>query len=152
MTTRNAYTFKVRQAAGAPLHSITIKIPASAADLTAKQQATVYENAIDGIVIKVQGTLRRALGKGVRGESLNAVAQNAFDAILNAVARNLFQVQKTIVDLRGKKGWTQEQIQLLRDTGAEVLTDPEEAPEEAAPEGEEQEEEETEETEEEEQE
>lgn len=116
-TTRLIHKFNVRQAAGAPLHGITIFLP-SAQQLSEKQRAVAWENAVDGIVIKIQGALRRAIGKGVRGEALDALAQRRFDEILNGATRAVASV--VVVDAKAGR-FTPEQVALLKQTGATVI-------------------------------
>jgi hypothetical protein len=89
------HTFKVAKSEGAAQHDVAVKVP-TFKEATEKQRENAWNEAIRSITIKVQGTLRRRLAKGIKpGEALNGEAQRAFDAILNGTA---LAPASTIVD------------------------------------------------------
>lgn len=78
------HEFTVAASEGATSHNVRVKLPTfGEASLVQRQNA--WGEAVRAITVKVQGTLRRRLRKGVRGETLNVEAQRAFDAILNGI-------------------------------------------------------------------
>lgn len=115
------HTFKVSQKKGATAHEVTIEIP-SYAEATEVQRERMWNEGIDSVVIKVQGTLRRRLAAGVRpGERLNAEAQTAFQNVLDNV--RTVTVQKTRIDATALE-LTRKQIDALVAGGAEVYNIP----------------------------
>lgn len=109
-----SHKFTVKQSKNAATtHEITISVPAFS-EATEKQRKTLYAEGIDSAVIKVQGGLRRALEKGVRGDALRARAQKHFDAIL-AGGR---VVDVPTITLKASEGFTAEQVDGLNKSKA----------------------------------
>lgn len=117
------HIFKVRQSEDSPEHEVTVQ-RLTFAEATEKQREAMFEEGMSSATIKVQGTCRRRLAKGVRGEALNAEAQAAFKAIWDGTPAS--RVAVVVVDAAALK-LTREQALALQASGATVANIPDEA-------------------------
>lgn len=108
-------SFKVSQSAGSESHNITVTMPAYE-EASLQQRRKMYQEGIDGVTIKVQGSLRRRLAKGIKGAALQAEAQSAWDAILNGTK----QAVQPVFDAKGTT-LTLEQVSLFETQGFKVV-------------------------------
>lgn len=114
------HTFKVKESEeSTTVHEVTVSVP-TYEEATEAQRKNLYDEGLASVTIKAQGTCRRRLGKGVRGEALNAEAQEAFNAIINGQTRRASAV---VVDAKALRlSW--EQIAGLEKFGATVINKP----------------------------
>lgn len=111
-----AYTFKVRESAGSKVYTVTIKTP-QYSEATDQQRKRMFAEGEDGVTIKVQGTLRRRITKGVTSEAaLSAEAQTAWDAILNG--QRLITVP--VIDAKGMY-YSPEQVAAIESQGVKMV-------------------------------
>lgn len=110
------HIFKVRMDEKSAEHTVSVKVP-TFAEATDAQKQQMWDEGISSVTIKVQGTCRRRLAKGVKGEPLNAEAQKAFDAVINGTraAANV-----VVVDAKALK-LSAAQITALEASGATVV-------------------------------
>ncbi len=110
------YTFKVRQESGSKVFNVTIKTP-QYSEATDQQRKRMFAEGEDGVTIKVQGTLRRRIAKGVNTEAaLSAEAQTAWDAILNG--QRLVTVP--VIDAKGVY-YSPEQVAAIESQGVKMV-------------------------------
>lgn len=110
------YTFKVRASAGSKVYNITIKTP-QYSEATDAQRKRMFAEGEDGVTIKVQGTLRRRIEKGINTEeALSAEAQTAWDAILNGQR----MVTVPVIDAKGMY-YSPEQVAAIESQGVKMV-------------------------------
>lgn len=111
------HSFKVKESEESQTsHEVTVKVP-SFEDATEAQRKNLFDEGLASVTIKVQGTCRRRLGKGIRGEALKAEAQAAFDAIFNGTTRRATSI---VMDAKAEK-YTKAQIAQLEAAGVTVI-------------------------------
>lgn len=115
------HTFKVALSEGSTQHEVSIITPAYATASDAQRQV-MWAEGMNSVTIKVQGTLRRRLNKGIKGEALQKEAQAAWDAILNNRPRTA--IVKPVIDAEAL-GLSLEQCEALEAQGCEVINKPE---------------------------
>lgn len=113
------HTFSVAAEEGATSHPVAVNVP-TFAEATQAQKLKMWDEAIRSVTIKVQGTLRRRLAKGIRGEALSKEAQAAFDAVMNGTRATAPSV---VVDATALK-LTRAQVDALTASGATVTNIP----------------------------
>lgn len=115
------HSFTVAKDADSPSVEVSVNVK-SFEEADAAMRKRMWEEAMKSVTIKVQGTLRRRMGKGIKGAALVTEAQEAFDNVLNGVRSRT--VSKPAVDATEAK-LTRAQIDLLVASGVEVRNIPE---------------------------
>jgi hypothetical protein len=113
------HTFTVRKDEDSPEHDVSVKV-VTYAEATEAQRKNLFEEGMSSVTIKVQGTCRRRLAKGIRGEALNAEAQKAFDAVINGTKAAASVV---VMDATANK-FNAAQIAALEASGVVVINKP----------------------------
>jgi hypothetical protein len=110
------HTFEVRRDKEGEAHEIAVNFP-SYEEATEAQRKAVWHDARANITVKVQGTLRRRLEKGVRGDRLQKEAQSAVNAVLSGISRRAEAMAP--LDAKALK-LSPDQIKGLREQGIPV--------------------------------
>ncbi len=113
------HVFSVKQDENGAEHKVTATVK-TFAEATESQRKTMWDEGMAAATVKVQGTLRRRLAKGVRGKALDAEATAAFKSIIESVRTTAaFVVDAKVANL------TPEQVAFFEAQGAVVINKPE---------------------------
>lgn len=113
------HKFSVKADKDSTTHSVVASVT-TFAEATDAQKRTMWEEGMAAATVKVQGTLRRRLEKGVRGEALNTEATRAFKSIID----NTVISAAPVVDAKAN-GLNAAQCAALEAAGVVVLNKPE---------------------------
>lgn len=114
-----ARTFSVAADADSPSVDLTVQVD-TFKSATPEARERMFEEGLRSITIKVQGTLRRRMAKGVRGAALAAEAQKVWDATVAGLRAE--RAPAVIIDAKALK-LSKEQVAAMRAAGATVIND-----------------------------
>lgn len=118
------HTFKVALGKGATQHEIAVETP-DFDKATDAQRRVLFAEGVDSVTIKVQGSLRRRLEKGVKGSALLHEAQQAWDAIINSRPRTYGPPPVDYMAVPEADRLSKGQVRALQDAGYTFVNLPE---------------------------